>query len=195
MERNGMIAKTTTRFLVASAAFVALAAFAPAASAGSKVDIIVTSEGVGGINSKTPFDAEALRALLPGYEVSTKTASDEGMASQVLVVRLDGKDMIEIDGDAGKVFTMRIVGAGISDDRGMTIGSSTFADYKGSVEDGCMAVEQRNGTDVVCQSEILALSYSFASPAEVKTDSDGILHRSGVPAESLLTRMLWYPMD
>ena len=164
---------------------------APAASAG----LIVTHSGAGGITSKTPYEADALRQALPGYDLEVKRVSVEGMSEMYFIARKDGREAMRIEGAEGHVSSMRFSGPGISDARGMMIGHSTFMDFKGQVERDCNLLEEQDAAIIMCQSEDDAIHYYFTSPTPVLEDAGGGLRRSSVPRSAPLTGLMWYPVD
>jgi len=176
----------------------ALAAYADAGratpvSVAANAGLIVTHSGVGGITSQTPYDADALRQALPGYDLEIKRISAEGVSEMYFIVRKDGRDVMRIEGMDGRVSAIRLSGDGIADERGMEIGHSKFMDFKGRVERACTIQEEQDAAVIMCQSDDDAILYFFSSPEPVFPDADGALRRSSVPRSSPLTEIMWYP--
>lgn len=163
----------------------------PAAGTG----LIVTHSGIGGITSRTAYEAGAFRQALPGYDIEVKQTSAEGMSQMHFIAKKDGREAMRIDGMDGVISSIRIIGEGIADERGFMNGQSTFMDFKGQVERDCTLLEQKDTDEILCQSEDDAISYVFASPAPVGQYADGILHRSSIPRDARLVRIIWYSLD
>ncbi len=157
--------------------------------------LVVHHKGVGALTMTTSFDADVVRAALPGYTVKAKRISAEGMSETLLQVFRNDELMLRIVGEQ-TIYTIDAYGNGIADETGMTIGRSTFADYRGSVEDNCWVLEEEGNSGAVsCYSPDPAITYFFRINHAVFPDTDGNLHRASVPSAAKLDRMLWYPTD
>lgn|GEM_PF-2006663 len=176
----------------ALAAYAAMGTASPPAAGGG---LVVSHTGIGGVTSRTAYEADALRQALPGLEIETRRISAEGMSEMVFIARKDGGDVMRIEGMDGRVSAIRISGAGIADERGMTIGRSGFTDFKGDIGRDCSVREDREGATLLCQSEDEAIMYFFTSPMPVFLNADGSIRLNTLPATAPLTGMLWYPLD
>lgn len=76
----------------------------PATAAGQRA---VSTVGVGPITAATPFDADAIRALLPGARVEAEFLHGEGQPVPIITVTGPGETALEIqgggDGNVGQV--------------------------------------------------------------------------------------------
>ncbi|MBW8283806.1 MAG: DUF1131 family protein [Rhizobium sp.] len=168
----------------------------PPSSAPSVGQPIVTGKGVGGITRDTSYDADALRAALPGYEIAVRRVTLEGVSQVSFTARKNGQDVMRIEGMDGRISHVQVTGSGIADEHGMTVGLSTFKDFTGDVEERCLVNEMRDGSSAVsCESATPAITYAFAAASPVRVDANGSVRRSSVPPQSVLVRITWYPMD
>jgi len=175
------------------AALMAYAAADPAAGAAQpEVALVMTWQGVGGITAETPYEAEALRALLPGYEVAVSRRTVEGMSEVSLVVRRGGRDVLILHSNGDAVGSITAVGDGVADESGLTIGKSTFADYGPPDFTDCYLQEETDTPLVVCDERDSFISHLFATPKSVKAGDDGRVPPAAIPPQSVLKRMVWY---
>ena len=190
---DGQTGPGTRAALEADARAGAAASPSPAPSG---VQPTVTGKSVGGITRDTLYEADALRAALPGYEIAIRRVTLEGLSQVSFTARKDGQDIMRIEGADGRVSHVQIMGTGIADEHGMTVGVSTFKDFDGDVEERCLVNEIRDGSsEVSCESATPAITYAFAAASPVRVDANGGVRRSSVPAESVLVRITWYPLD
>lgn len=117
---------------------------APARPAATKIDITVTEAGVGPINAQTPATLEALRAILPRYDVRPIYApglgADRGPGFNVPDLHVfAGEELLflVVPGDHGEVLDVRIASPRITSERGWRAGA-TLADV--SAIDGCVCI-------------------------------------------------------
>lgn len=157
-----------------------------------EIILVMSPLGVSGITAETTFDAEALRALLPGYEIAVSRRTVEGMSEVSFVVRKDGRDMLLVVPNGDAVGSITAVGDGVADEAGLTIGKSTFADYGPPEFADCYLQEETDTPLVVCDQRDSFISHLFATPKRVKAGDDGRVPIEAIPPQSVLKRMVWY---
>ncbi len=154
--------------------------------------LVMSWQGVGGITAETPYEAEALRALLPGYEVAVRRRLVEGMSEVSFVVRKDGRDMLLVHSNGNAVGSITAVGDSVADEAGLTIGKSTFADFGPPEFSECYLEEETDMALVACGEPDSFITHLFATPKRVEAGTDGRVPPSAVPPGSVLKRMVWY---
>ncbi len=174
------------------AALAAYAAADPAGAVQAETALVMSWQGVGGITGETPYEAEALRALLPGYEVAVSRRTVEGMSEVSFVVRKDGRDMLLIHNNGNAVGSITAVGDGVADEAGLTIGKSTFADFGPPDFVACFIQEETDTPLIVCEEPDSFVTHLFATPKQVKAGDDGRVPQQAIPPQSVLKRMVWY---
>lgn len=154
--------------------------------------LVMTWQGVGGIPADTPYEAEALQALLPGYDVVVSRRTVEGMSEVIFLVRKDDRDMLVVHSNGNAVGSITAVGDGVADEAGLTIGKSTFADYGPPEFVDCYLQEETDTPLVVCDQRDSFITHLFATPKPVKSSDDGRIPPEAIPPQSVLKRMVWY---
>ncbi|HWO19860.1 MAG TPA: hypothetical protein VNO30_13835 [Kofleriaceae bacterium] len=106
--------------------------------------IAVTEAGVGPINAQTPATVEALRALLPTYDVRPVYApglgADSGPGLNVPDIHVfEGGELlfVVVPGERGEVLDIRVASPRVTSERGWRIGA-TLGDPQGV--DGCQCI-------------------------------------------------------
>lgn len=178
--------------LMAVTAIVTCAFAVPTAADPSEALLVMTWQGTGGITAETPYEAEALRALLPGFEVAINQRTVEGASEVSIVVRKGGSDILLIHANGDAVGSITAVGDGVADEAGLTIGKSTFADFGPPEFVDCYLQEETDTPLVICEERDSFITHLFATPKRVKAGDDGRVPTQAIPPQSILKRMVWY---
>jgi hypothetical protein len=111
--------------------------------------LTVTEEGVGPLTAETPYEYDAIAALLPGWHVTTTFAPIEGEDYHFIAVLSERGPALEIasrERDAPTIYRITVLEPGIPDMNGVTVGT-VYADiYETDAAPECLpGVEEHSG--------------------------------------------------
>jgi hypothetical protein len=150
----------------------------------------VTEAGVGPVTQETPFSADAIAALFPEAEVTTRTAPEGYALQPVILVRQTGLGM-RIEGDAEKAVITRVLVWG---DNALGPNGERLADTGGPKSFSPAQCRVRPNTALltaVCRrtpDSHVSLTYTvgeFAPPRRAAADHDELI------AHGFLAYIMW----
>ena len=148
--------------------------------------------GFGNLNSATAFNQKAIQAALPpGYTARSGKRSSEGEQYPVYFVLENGKQVMMLNDNGGKVGQIVIESPSIAAPGGARVGALYSALYPGGRAKCSPGSEEDSGT-VFCIAAQANISYQFAG----KWDGpDGEVPSPKVLAGWKVKRIIWAPKE
>ncbi len=132
--------------------------------------IDISEERAGRIKADTPFDADSIAVLMPGFEVSTFTAFIEGRPRTLLVVTRHSKPVMSIvpTDNRKQIASVTVHHREVTAQKSFRIGDVFSAIFTST--DSCKAAEQEQAGNILCEapnSQHIYYLFSSSRPSDV----------------------------
>ncbi|MEM9206568.1 MAG: DUF1131 family protein [Pseudomonadota bacterium] len=154
------------------------------------VAVSLSEDAAGPITAATPYSAQSLSGLFPGFKFDTVRTMDDGRVVNFLAgFDEDGFQAFQVEGNASRraITAVHVVGPAGAGPRGERVGM-TYADVGGRGM-SCDAGRGQWTGMAICKRSGSKISYIF-SPEEF-SGSSGTLPRGDELANARIVRMIW----
>jgi hypothetical protein len=156
-------------------------------------DVTISADGVGAINSQTPFNIHQLTQAFPDYSVVEQLSYQKGSQTPVIRISKDGKALMTLnpDQDLKKIFSVTVKSNQIGNSLGHEIGQTYNQIYTyGETEECAPGVEDFSGKVLCFAPKTPNILYLFSGNWD---GANNQLPPTEVLASWVLESIIWRP--